>query len=201
MDDEWIDAGPLADFVTGFRRAMEQGETSHVPCGSCTACCRTSHFVHVEADELDTLAHIPEDFLAPAPAGYPSGSVVLGFDGEGRCAMLSESGCGIWAHRPRVCRTYDCRVYPTAGLFPDQPPVAERARRWRFDVEDQESASAAASVQAAGRFLTEHFPDAPVAARAAAAVAVSDLFEGGPAEKPVPQAVAGEIRRRFGQAT
>ena len=26
--------------------------------------------------------------------------------------MLAEDGCSIYAHRPRACRTYDCRVFP-----------------------------------------------------------------------------------------
>jgi Fe-S-cluster containining protein len=49
--------------------------------------------------------------------------------------MLSDQGCTIYEHRPRTCRTYDCRVFPAAGVFPDEPEkslVAERARQWQF---------------------------------------------------------------------
>ncbi len=49
--------------------------------------------------------------------------------------MLRDDGCSIYEHRPRTCRTYDCRVFPATGIEPDgdQEPIAQRARRWRFD--------------------------------------------------------------------
>ena len=34
----------------------------------------------------------------------------------GHCPMLVDGRCSIYEHRPRTCRTYDCRVFPAAGL-------------------------------------------------------------------------------------
>lgn len=199
MDDAPIPAGRLSDFVAEFRRAMERGETAAVPCGTCTACCRSGHFVHIGPDEADALAHVPADLLAPAP-GYPDGFRIIVLDDRGRCPMLVERGCGIWEHRPRVCRTYDCRVFAATGLMPDQPVIVERARRWRFAGDDDPQGGATErSVRAAAGYLAEHFPDSPPSARAAAAVALADLFDGGVPDGLTPAALAGEIRRRFGQ--
>src|SRR5204863_6078536 len=62
----------------------------------------------------------------------PKGHVLLGYDERGHCPMLVDDRCSIYEHRPRTCRTYDCRVFPAAGLDADQPAIAERVRRWRF---------------------------------------------------------------------
>lgn len=53
-----------------------EGEAD-VPCGSCTACCTASQFVHIEPDEADALAHIPRQLLFPAPR-LPRGHVLMG---------------------------------------------------------------------------------------------------------------------------
>ena len=127
--------GAVIDFGSWreeFRRALDRGEATAVPCGGCTACCRSAQFVHIEPDEVDTLAHIPPDLLVPAPA-RPTGHMVMGFDGEGRCPMLTESGCRIYEHRPRTCRSYDCRVFAASGIQPDQALVAEAIKRWHFE--------------------------------------------------------------------
>jgi hypothetical protein len=51
--------------------------------------------------------------------------------------MLIDGRCSIYEHRPRTCRTYDCRIFAAVGLAVDaedsrKEPVALRARRWRF---------------------------------------------------------------------
>lgn len=119
-----------------FRRALQLGEATSVPCAGCTACCRSSQFVHIEPDEVETLAHIDPALLFPAP-GRPAGHVVMGYDGDGCCPMLSAAGCRIYEHRPRTCRTYDCRVFAAAGVVADQPLVAGRAATWRFTNEEE----------------------------------------------------------------
>ena len=58
-----------------------------MPCGTCTACCTSSQFVHIGPDEVDTLAHIPAELLFPAPR-MPKGHVLLGYDERGHCPML-----------------------------------------------------------------------------------------------------------------
>ena len=117
-------------WVSEFRRAVELGEPSDVPCDGCTACCRSSQFVHIGPDERATLRRIDPALLVSAP-GRP-GHWVMGYDEEGRCPMLGHDGCRIYEDRPRTCRIYDCRVFAATGVEPDQPLVAERVREWRF---------------------------------------------------------------------
>jgi Fe-S-cluster containining protein len=132
MDD--LDAGDFSSWLASMGRALRGGGDAAVPCDGCTACCRSSQFVHIAPDENDTLAHIPAELLVPAPR-MPPGHVVMGYDERGRCPMLVDDGCSIYAHRPRTCRSYDCRVFPAAGVELDEPEkvaITERARRWRF---------------------------------------------------------------------
>ena len=91
----------------------------------------------VEPDERDALAHIPSELLFPAP-GLPKGHRVMGYDERGHCPMLVDGDCSIYEHRPRTCRSYDCRVFTVTGVTPDQPEIAERAAEWLFEVDDRE---------------------------------------------------------------
>jgi uncharacterized protein len=126
-----------------------------VPCGSCTACCTSSQFVHIGPDERDALSRIPKALLFPAP-GLPKGNVVMGYDERGHCPMFVDGACSIYEHRPRTCRTYDCRVFPAAGLEPDhdgRAKIAEQVRRWRFDLAEPDDVSRQSAVQAAAAYL------------------------------------------------
>jgi hypothetical protein len=65
----------------------------------------------------------------------------------------------IYDHRPRACRTYDCRVFPAAGvalLDEDKGAIAGRARRWRFTFTTDEDRSRLDAVRAAAAFLRDH---------------------------------------------
>jgi Fe-S-cluster containining protein len=142
-------SGPVIPVVgfTAWREdvlaALHEGRDSLVECGSCTACCRSGQFVHIAPDETEALAAIPAELRFPAP-GMPKGHVVLGYDEQGRCPMLGETGCTIYEHRPRTCRVYDCRVFAAAGVEPDedQPLIRERVAAWRFEPVDAEDAAA-----------------------------------------------------------
>jgi uncharacterized protein len=126
-----------------------------VPCGSCTACCTSSQFVHIGPDERDTLSRIPKALLFPAP-GLPKGNVVMGYDERGHCPMFVDGACSIYERRPRTCRTYDCRVFPAAGLEPDhdgRAQIAEQVRRWRFDLNEPDEATLQSAVRAAAAYL------------------------------------------------
>ena len=119
-----------------MRGALRGEREAEVPCNGCTACCTSSQFVHIAPDEIETLAEIPAELVFPAP-GLPKGHVVLGYDERGHCPMLVDDHCSIYEHRPRTCRTYDCRIFPATGLDVAQGDaskvrIAERARRWRF---------------------------------------------------------------------
>jgi hypothetical protein len=157
--DQELDAGSLSTWVAQVIAARASDTGVDVPCGSCTACCRSSYFVHVGPSEHDALRHIPATLLFPAP-GLPDGHRVMGYDDRGHCPMLVEDRCSIYEHRPLACRSYDCRVFAAAGLSPDDDgkgDVAAQVRRWRFDVEGEDAALAAA-IRAAGSYLSER-PD------------------------------------------
>jgi hypothetical protein len=148
------DAGDFATWLDGIRDALHNGRDADVPCAGCTACCRSSQFVHIGPDETATLAAIPAALRFPAPA-RPQGHVVIGYDERGHCPMLVDDRCSIYAVRPRACRTYDSRVFPASGVEPDAPAVADRARRWRVTVDARgrqlhDDVRAAASALAAG---------------------------------------------------
>jgi len=156
-----LPAGEFSSWLHGMQRALRGERTSDVPCDGCTACCTASQFVHIGPDETETLSHIPSELLFPAPR-MPAGHVLLGYDEHGRCPMLTDDGCSIYAHRPRTCRTYDCRVFPAAGLEIDgetKALLAERARRWRFDFPTDADRMDHDAVRAAARFVQEHERD------------------------------------------
>ena len=80
--------------------------------------------------------------------------------------MLVDGACGIYEHRPRTCRTYDCRVFPAAGLEPDEATkaaIAERVRRWRFTYADDPDGGPVrhAAVQAAAAFVQARLGEWP----------------------------------------
>ena len=160
-DEELLPAGEFSAWLDGMQRALSGDGESDVPCGACTACCTSSQFVHIGPDETDTLAHIPAELLFPAPR-LPAGNVLLGYDERGHCPMLIDGACSIYEHRPRTCRTYDCRVFPAAGIEPDdrdQPLIARRARRWRFEHPAEVDRAEHDAVRAAARHISEHRDD------------------------------------------
>jgi len=155
--DEPIDAGGFGAWLDQLPGAIAGEHDADVPCGSCTGCCTSSQFIAIGPDETDALQHIPAALRFPAP-GRPEGHVLLGFDERGHCPMLDDGACTIYDHRPRTCRTYDCRVFPAAGVEPDEPTKAailERVRRWRFSHDRPDDAVRHDAVRAAGRFIAE----------------------------------------------
>jgi hypothetical protein len=157
--EEPLPAGSFSAWLAGMERALEGEASSDVPCGDCTGCCRSSQFVHIGPDEVDTVAHIPAALLFPAPR-MPRGNVLLGYDEQGCCPMLVDGRCSIYEHRPRTCRTYDCRVFPASGVEieddGDKGPIAERARRWTFDVAQSDDRVRHLAVRAAASFVDAH---------------------------------------------
>lgn len=156
----------VTTWLDGLAAAMRGEADSDVACGTCTACCRARQFIHVEPDEADALAHIPVELRVPAP-GLPRGHVVVGYDEQGRCPMLGDHGCTIYAHRPRTCRVYDCRVFAVAGVFPDEPDkaeIAERARRWQVVSRDDADRATLDAIRGTARTLRAADPSLPAIA-------------------------------------
>jgi len=156
-DDRDLAAGDFSSWIDEMQAAIRDEGHSDVPCNGCTACCRSSQFVHIGPDEIDTLARIPAPLLFPAP-GRPRGHVVLGYDERGHCPMLVDDACSIYADRPKACRTYDCRVFAAAGLDAgtDKVEITRRARRWEFGYADEAAETEHDAVRAAASFLEAH---------------------------------------------
>ena len=153
-----LDAGDLVAWLAATRAALRGDADADVDCTDCTACCTSSQFVHVEPDETDALAHLPAALLFPAP-GLPKGHVLLPYDERGHCPMLVDGRCSVYAHRPRTCRTYDCRVFPAAGIEPteaDKAEIAARVRRWRFGIASADDQARHDAVRAAATYLDGH---------------------------------------------
>ena len=162
-DDRPVPAGDFSTWLSGMQRALGGGGDSDVPCGSCTACCTSSQFVHIGPDEVDTLAHVPAQLRFPAP-GLPRGHVLLGYDENGHCPMLVDGACSIYSHRPRTCRTYDCRIFPAAGVEPGEEQkaaISRQSRRWQFDFPSEADRSRHDAVRAAARFVEERRDELP----------------------------------------
>jgi Fe-S-cluster containining protein len=171
VTDAQLDAGEFTTWLTEMHGALRGETAADVPCNGCTACCTSSQFVHIEPDETDTLAHIPRELLFPAPR-RPRGHVLLGYDERGHCPMLVDNQCSIYEHRPRTCRTYDCRVFTATGVEldeADKAQIADRVRRWQFRY-------ATADAHEAQARLVEHARtiDAPTATERAVRAITTD---------------------------
>jgi len=71
-------------------------------CGTCAACCQGPGRVLCITEPAfmyDTYTHDGQTYLSNKP--------------NGDCIYLTPNGCSIYAHRPEVCRKYDCRDYAT----------------------------------------------------------------------------------------
>lgn len=157
-----LPAGDFSCWVRSLNDALGGECASDVPCDGCFACCMSSQFIHVEPQETETLAHIPPELLFPAP-GLPAGHVLLGYDEAGHCPLLIDNKCSIYPHRPRTCRTYDCRVFAAAGLASDVDKVlvARQAERWQFSYPSEADRIQHEAVRAAVAFLREHAHQLP----------------------------------------
>ena len=200
-----VPAGQFSGWLDTMLGALNDGQDSDVPCGTCTACCTASQFVHIAPDETDTLAHVPDALLFPAPR-MPAGHVLMGYDENGRCPMLIDGRCSIYAHRPRTCRVYDCRVFAATGLAPDddgdttKTMIAARSRQWRFEHPTDADRSRHDAVRRAASMITgddaELFdageaPTTPTQ-RAVLAIRIGEVFVDADVE---PEAVRLAIRR------
>jgi len=161
--DEPLAAGAFASWLSSMQRALRGEADSDVPCDGCTACCSSYQFVHVDADEIDAINHIPAELLVQAP-GRPSGHLVMGYDARGRCPMLGDAGCTIYEHRPRTCRIYDCRVFAATGLTVEgdgREAIRQRVERWRFDTGSERDEAARGALRAAVAFLCDPAGELP----------------------------------------
>jgi Fe-S-cluster containining protein len=156
VSGELLDAGSFSEWLASMTAALRGDGNSEVPCGRCTACCTSSQFVHIEPDETDTLARIPEELLFPAPR-MERGHLLMGYDEHGRCPMLADGQCSIYEHRPRTCRVYDCRIFAASGLAVDEAEkasISHQVARWRFSYRDYNDRARHRAVQLAADYLS-----------------------------------------------
>ena len=192
------DAGDFGTWLDLTLAALPVNGPSDVPCGTCIACCSAAQFVHVEPTDQAALARIPAELLFPAP-GLPEGHRVLGYDRLGRCPMLSDSGCTIYADRPAACRAYDCRVFAATGVSLEESSkrgIQARVDGWKFAITSESDAQRWVAVRAAAGFLKgwEETAGWPAPARALAALRIHSLFKAGsPGGRPDAAQVRAEL--------
>ncbi len=153
-----LDAGKFSTWLEDTKQAQSSGQGADVPCGECNACCRSSYFIHIKAEEKQTLRRIPKALHFPAP-GLPEGHVVLGFDEHGRCPMLVDNKCSIYEDRPQTCRSYDCRIFPAVGIELEQKDkfrILAQTRRWKFDYPTEDDQVAQDALKKASQFLKKN---------------------------------------------
>ena len=78
--------------------------------------------------------------------------------------MLIDNRCSIYEHRPRTCRTYDCRVFAAAGVTLEEKEkvlILQRVRQWQFSFAAADDHHRFSSVQAAATFLRERAGELP----------------------------------------
>ena len=148
-------AGNFSNWLRETHTALKNDAETDVPCGECNACCRSSYFIDIKPNELDTLSHIPDELLFPAP-GLPDGNVLMGYDEKGYCPMLKYGTCLIYDHRPATCRSYDCRIFPATGIQisgKDKVLITQQVQRWKFNLIEADEIKKHKAVQKAASFL------------------------------------------------
>jgi uncharacterized protein len=160
IDRTMYPAGNFSTWLRSIRKALTENRGMKVPCGECTACCRSSYFIHINAEEVQTLRGVPKDLLFQAPV-RPQGHMVLGYDERGCCPLLVKNKCSIYRDRPATCRSFDCRILASSGLAWDGAPINllfQKARRWKFNCPARSDSNLLSAVQDAAKFLANH-PD------------------------------------------
>jgi uncharacterized protein len=172
---------PAGDFSGWFRDAKASLQSGNgataVPCGACTACCRSSMFIHINPEETGTIQRIPRTLLFAAP-GLPKGHLVMGYNDQGHCPMLVDNKCSIYEYRPQTCRSYDCRVFAATGVPVDeaQPDIAHRVNNWAFGYDGEESRQEHRTLKHAATFLQKNghlFPPGALPTRPAQIAALA----------------------------
>jgi Fe-S-cluster containining protein len=89
-----------------------------IPCGGCTACCKTEQVI-LRPEAGDDLAFFAFEYISSAL--YPGRKVpALRRDPRtGHCVYLREDGCAIHGQAPWTCRRFHCaRTFKALGRLP-----------------------------------------------------------------------------------
>jgi hypothetical protein len=148
---QWIARAPSGRLTIGFlawwypwARAQLTAGTVAVPCDGCGAqCCRKTDVFLLGLDDAasyDTVARDGRRYLARRA--------------DGACVHLdAHDRCTVHAHPPLMCRAFDCRSYPAAGIViaergTDDLTLACEAGLTRFDIVARTEADRAAKAAA-----------------------------------------------------
>lgn len=150
MSEEKMVVGSPVTFVRKFERKLQgwrRGENRdvEVPCGSCTACCRSGYAVHITEDEAKVLLkhHRTED-----------GTLVLDKKDGKECVYLQGGQCSVYGSRPETCRIYDCRLVSfVGGRYRGENPINKALERWEFPIKTREDVSVRLAVSGLMRDL------------------------------------------------
>lgn len=198
-----LPAGNFSEWLRDTETALRSGQAeANVPCGACTACCRSSMLIHIRPEETNAIARIPRELLSPA-RGWPKGHLMLGFNDRGHCPMLVDDQCSIYADRPQTCRRYDCRVFAATAIpltTPPQPEIARRVAQWEFQYESDAGREEHRMVKRAAAFLRQNrdlfpprFLPKPPAQVAALAIQIHRIFAELSAAEKDPATIAQAI--------
>lgn len=87
---------------------MASEQTTEVPCNGCIECCRTGQGLFLHPEQGDDVASYRTRTATASTGEIVS---VLETTSDGACVYLGERGCTIYARRPLICRTFDCRKH------------------------------------------------------------------------------------------
>jgi uncharacterized protein len=174
-----IDAGDFDQWLTETRASFKDGRGTSVPCGECRGCCVSSYFIHIKPQDARSLDVIPRHLLISVPRASDN-AFLMGYDQEGRCPMLKNANCSIYADRPSTCKDYDCRIFAAAGILAgerDKSVINERIGAWQFRYSTEDSRFRHQAIREAARFILNNrdaFPGgrAPTAPTEIAIVAI-----------------------------
>ena len=124
-------AGDPVEFLARLKASIiaeERGErpTTNVACNGCTACC------YYHQVDFDPVKERTEDLAHLETVGIEGGRVRLKKRDDGACIHLGDEGCTVYAHRPRPCRSYDCRGMALVSMV-DRFDGGRHSPFWIFD--------------------------------------------------------------------
>jgi hypothetical protein len=131
-----------------------------VPCNGCTECCYHAGVdVNPETEPAENLAHLDLVWREDEQGWF------LRKRADGACVHLGPKGCTVYAHRPRACRLYDCRIH-ALGTVLDQFDGGHVQPTWMFQPNSNESRAflAVCGILGQSRFFQSQRDGAPLSA-------------------------------------
>lgn len=113
--------GSVSTFIRHLQRQQRERGEVNVPCGTCTACCRSprlsASLLPAEESRFPDAVPVPDRPTLKCLPRKP----------DGTCSYLIDNRCAIYATRPLSCRTYDCRANLVVGVFDASDPIMQEA--------------------------------------------------------------------------